>query len=90
MVFIALFRVLAIFDARNSVFRARSKTMTSLESPFASLPLFCDSQALHDGYLQTGVPGWGTAYQYATVSQTDPQGIINFLSSRLQEQVWPN
>lgn len=44
-------------------------------------------QVLHDGYLRTGVPGWGTAYEYAAVSQTDPQSIMNFLRTRAEEQV---
>lgn len=45
------------------------------------------SKALHDGYLNTGVPGWGTAYQYAAVSNSDPDRIMNFLRSRAEEQV---
>lgn len=46
-----------------------------------------NDQVLHDGYLRTGVPGWGNAYEYAAVSQTDPQSIMNFLRTRAEEQV---
>eukprot|EP00903_Cladosiphon_okamuranus_P021993 g20221.t1 len=46
-------------------------------------------QALHDGYLRTGVPGWGSASQYAAVSDSPPDRIIKFLRTRAEEQGWP-
>ncbi|CAM9634187.1 unnamed protein product, partial [Scytosiphon promiscuus] len=43
-------------------------------------------QALHEGYLASGVPGWGTAYQYTSVCESDPDRIVTFLTSRANEQ----
>lgn len=51
---------------------------------FDMLALF--QQALHEGYLASGVPGWGTAYQYTSVCESDPDRIVTFLTSRAREQ----
>lgn len=41
-------------------------------------------QALHDGFLETGVPGWGSASQYASVANSQPEKIVNFLSQKVR------
>ncbi|CAN0053252.1 unnamed protein product, partial [Scytosiphon promiscuus] len=43
-------------------------------------------KVLHEGFLATGVQGWGNARQYATVCETHPDRVTDFLRVTDQEQ----